>query len=277
MSCSRPYYNDKILNLNGDPICIPCGSCFCCRLDLQKSLCDRMFCAFHSHECSAFVTFTYDDDHLTFKEGYINATLVKDDVHKYLDKIKHYLKNVDFEYFLCGEYGDKFNRPHYHALFFGLDYQYHKKYFMDSWKLGSVKVLPCIPKSFKYVSKYVVKSTYYDNQHYYDLGMIPPFRKMSRGLGSRVYNQYSNDIFTKGYFIFKSRKIIVNRYYFNRLTLHSPLSRLYREQCIDDNFRRIQDDSCRANLPIYDYISQNSQAFENQLRDAQIRKTCKSF
>ena len=277
MSCSRPYYDDKILNLNGEPVPIPCGQCFCCRLDLQKKYVDRMFCAYHSHDCSAFVTFTYDDDHLFIKDGFLNASLVKEDLHKYLDNIKHQLKNVDFEYFACGEYGDKFNRPHYHVLFFGLDYQLHEKFFKKTWHKGLVKVLPCSSKAFKYVSKYIVKDTAFDNSHYYDIGLIPPFRKISRGLGSRVYNRYLSDIFRYGYFVFKSRKIVVNRYYFNRLTLHSPLSRVYREQCIDDRFRDIQLDSSNANLPIYDFIRQNNDALEAQLKSRCIRKTCKSF
>lgn len=277
MSCSRPYYNDKILNFNGDAVPIPCGQCFCCRLDLQKKYCDRMFCAWHSHNVSAFVTFTYDDEHLIIKDGFCNATLSKNDLHKYLDNIKHQLKNVDFEYFACGEYGDKFNRPHYHVLFFGLDYQYHRKFFEKTWKKGLVKVLPCTSKAFKYVSKYIVKDTAFDNAHYYDLGLVPPFRKLSRGLGSKVFNQYLDDIFRYGYFVYKGRKIVVNRYYFNRLTLHSPLSRVYREQCIDDVFRQRQLDSSNANLPIYDFISINNDNLESQLKARCIRKTCKSF
>lgn len=277
MSCSRPYYNDKILNLNGDAVPIPCGQCFCCRLDLQKKYCDRMFCAWHSHDVSAFVTFTYDDEHLIIKDGFCNASLSKDDLHKYLDNIKHQLKNVDFEYFACGEYGDKFNRPHYHVLFFGLDYQYHRKFFEKTWKKGLVKVLPCTSKAFKYVSKYIVKDTAFDNAHYYDLGLVPPFRKFSRGLGSKVFNQYLDDIFRFGYFVYKGRQIVVNRYYFNRLTLHSPLSRVYREQCIDDVFRQRQLDSSNANLPVYDFICLNNDNLESQLKARCIRKTCKSF
>lgn len=250
MACSRPFYNPDIVDFNGDPIPIPCGSCFCCRLDIQKAAIDRMFCAWKCHSVSAFVTFTYDDEHLIFQDGFRQPTLSKDDLHKYLDNIRHLLHKVKFEYYACGEYGDKFNRPHYHVLFFGLDYQLHKSFFEQSWKKGSVKVLPVQSGSFRYVAKYLSKpySKEYNDIQYYDIGLIPPFRKMSRGLGVKVYLDHLDEIRDNGFFVFCGRRISVSRYYFNKLLAYNDRLVLAREKSIDDNRRRLSEDAKRFNL-----------------------------
>lgn len=221
MNCLHPFYRDGVVDFEGKPIPIPCGSCLPCRIAQQKIDVDRMFCSWHSHSYSAFVTFTYDDAHLRFHEGFRLPTLSKDDVHKYLDNIKHQVK-TDFEYYLCGEYGDSFGRPHYHAVFFGLDYKLHEKVF-KKWKLGSVKVLPVTSGVFRYVAKYVTlpnNKEFLDRQ-YYDVGLEPPFRKMSRGLGLKVYAEHIADLSSLGYFYYHSRKISLSSYYFNKLVLHS--------------------------------------------------------
>lgn len=230
MACAYPSYSDSVVDSFGKLIPIPCGKCMQCRISIQRKYVDRMFCSYFTHSTSAFVTFTYDDSHLRIKEGFINPTLSKDDLHKYLDKIRHMIpSDVDYEYFVSGEYGDKFGRPHYHALFFGLDYELYKDFFERSWKLGSVKVLPCSVSSFRYVSKYVCKSYYKSDSEYYDYGIIPPFCKYSRGLGSSVFYQYKDDIEKNGFFVFKGRKIYCNRYYFNKMMYYTPKLLLYKQ------------------------------------------------
>lgn len=277
--CSNPWYDDNIVDLNGEKLPIPCGHCFCCRLDFQKTAIDRMFCAWCSHEVSAFVTFTYDDEHLVFNKGFCNPTLVKDDVHRYLDKIRHQLKGVDFEYYLCGEYGDQFNRPHYHAVFFGLDYQLHEKFFCDSWKKGSVKVLPVSPASFRYVAKYLTNpvSKEFNDSHYYDFGLIPPFRKMSRGLGLSQYFKHLDELNQKGYFYLRGKRISVNRYYFNKLLHYSDVLILSREKDINDNRRRLSQEAKSFNLSLDEYKTLRVLNKENALKSKQIRQKSTLF
>ena len=106
MSCSRPWFDESIVDFNGNKIPIPCGSCLSCRLDIQKMAIDRMWCAYSSHPVSAFVTFTYDDNHLIIKDGFKQPTLSKDDAHKYLDKIRHY-NLPPFEYYMACESGSR--------------------------------------------------------------------------------------------------------------------------------------------------------------------------
>lgn len=273
MSCSRPWYSDDIVDLNGNQIPIPCGTCFSCRLDLQKRYIDRMYCAWKTHSISAFVTFTYDDDHLIIQDGFKSATLSKDDVHKYLDNIRHQV-HLPFEYFLCGEYGDKFSRPHYHALFFGLDYQLHKRVF-EKWKKGMVSVLPCESQSFRYVSKYLTKpySSEWNDKNYYDIGIIPPFHKMSRGLGIYQYLSHLDDIQRDGFFFLDGRLINVNRYYFNKLVSYNDLLILRREQSLDDYARQLSVEAASFNLPVEVYKNLCRKNKEDQLKSRQLNQS----
>lgn len=277
MSCAYPWYSDDIVDVNGNKIPIPCGKCYSCRMDMQESAVNRMFCAWKSHDVSAFVTFTYDDQHLPFKEGFREPTLSKDDVRKYLDNIRHKLKCVDFEYYLCGEYGDKFNRPHYHAIFFGLDYQYHEQFFIDSWSKGSVKVLPVNSSAFRYVAKYMAKgiSSEKKDKDYYDFGLIPPFRKMSRGLGVRVYLQHLEEIDRNGYFIFYGKKISVNRYYFNKLIHYSPESIHNRERNISFYDHLNSYEASVNGLSVHDFNQKKIHSREESIKSRLLRANSK--
>uniref|UniRef100_A0AAU8AUY1 Replication initiator protein n=1 Tax=Dulem virus 233 TaxID=3145710 RepID=A0AAU8AUY1_9VIRU len=274
MACVNPSYDSKFTDVLGRKIPIPCGKCVLCRIDIQKKIIDRLFCSYHSHDCSAFVTFTYDDEHLTIPDGCLNATLSKDDVHKYIDKVQHRI-DLPFEYYICGEYGDSFGRPHYHALFFGLDYIIHKKFFEDSWKLGSVKVLPCNPNSFRYVTKYITKNTIADDNNYFDYGIEKPFHKYSRGLGISVFKEHFEEISKKGYFIFHSRQIFVNRYYFNKLCHFTSDLLLMKEQQLIELDRQYSKDAKRFGYDkdTYRLVSLENKA--NNLLSKELRQDSK--
>jgi hypothetical protein len=56
-----------------------------------------------------FITLTYNDEHLP-EEG-----LRPEDVTKYLKRLRHH---IDFRYYICGEYGERNGRSHYHGIIF---------------------------------------------------------------------------------------------------------------------------------------------------------------
>lgn len=275
--CPHTFTIDGLVDRYGEPVPVPCGHCLVCRLSYQTMAIDRMFCEWSLHDVSAFVTFTYDDSHLKYNNGSFNPTLSKLDVKSYLDKIRRKLKGVYFAYYLAGEYGDKLGRPHYHAIFFGLDYQAHSKFFRDSWPHGSVKVLPVQPTAFRYVAKYIVatESPEYRDSHYFDLGIEPPFRRMSRGLGLGVYRQHIDEIVDHGYFIHRGRRISINRYYFNKLVLRdiNLIRRLDAEKHRHD--ADIAFDSLRVGLGPKSYQLRNSKVLESSIESGSLRKTSK--
>lgn len=181
---------------------VPCGRCPACRRRKQNEWAFRILEESKYHSKVAFVTLTYDDDHLQYSDLGI-PTLVPDHCKTLIKNLRYDLEYYDekeerqsFRYFLCGEYGDQFDRPHYHMIFFysgDLDHEYIEKCFTQRWIHGFIKYEPGIsPGRAKYCAKYSMKSIGYDYQD-----VVPPFARMSRrpGIGSQFTQNINIDSF----------------------------------------------------------------------------------
>ena len=229
--CISPWYHTKYKSL------IPCGGCVGCRVDRAILWRNRAKSELLLKGRSAFVTLTYDTEHLHFSNVSPEMTLCRDDVHKFLDNLRNTVKRnkpigsrPDFSYFLCGEYGGRFERPHYHALFFGLDFYNCLRLFKDLWSHGSVKSLPVQSGSIDYVTDYVSKR--YDGGYavelYDDKGIERPFCSVSRGFGSSWIYSHADEINEFGAIKINGRCVQVPTYYRNvckRFVLDDVMSR----------------------------------------------------
>lgn len=219
MACANPLtlknpHFDKTGKLGGNfakkYYSVPCGWCLNCRVDKRNYLQDCCEYEFNNYGCGAFVTFTYDDNHLypllkKNQNNEINATLCRSDYVHFLyrlrSKLNYYnsnnkLINKNFKYLVVGEYGGKFQRPHFHILFFGLDYMACEKLFLDCWQNGLIDSLPIKNGCFKYVLKYLDKQAHgnQEKQLYQDNGLEPPFMTHSTGFGKGLYLQQKDYI-----------------------------------------------------------------------------------
>lgn len=167
---------------------VPCGRCPACRRRKQNEWAFRILEESKYHSKVAFVTLTYDDDHLHYSDSGI-PTLVPEHCKTLIKNLRYDLEYYDnnderqsFRYFLCGEYGDQFDRPHYHMIFFysgDHDHEYIEKCFTKRWFHGFIKYeLGISAGRAKYCAKYSLKSIGYDYQD-----VIPPFARMSRRPG----------------------------------------------------------------------------------------------
>lgn len=93
---------------------IPCGQCIGCRIRKREEWAIRCYCESKMHRDNHFATLTYDDEHLP-ADGSLD--------YSHFQLLVRYMRRKfgKFRFFMCGEYGDNFGRPHYHALFFGLN------------------------------------------------------------------------------------------------------------------------------------------------------------
>lgn len=118
-----------------------------------------------------FLTLTYADENLPE-----NNQLSKRDCQLFLKRLrkkqsKHTTQKV--RYYLCGEYGEETNRPHYHALIFNVK----KSIWLeidDLWKLGQIKIGTCTEASIHYTTKYMIQSNLVSKE------WVRPFALMSR-------------------------------------------------------------------------------------------------
>lgn len=119
------YFKDcassDLISLNQwEPIQLPCGQCLGCRLERSRKWAVRCMLEASLHEQNCFLTLTYAPEHLPE-----NGSLVKRDLTLFFKRLrKTYGEGI--RYFACGEYGERFDRPHYHVILFGFipeDYQ----------------------------------------------------------------------------------------------------------------------------------------------------------
>lgn len=230
MTCFKPIiaWYSKDLNHNGkrylvfnrnnalDPrqsITVPCGQCIGCRLEKSRQWAIRCVCEQQMSDASCFITLTYDDDHLPQ-----SCSLVPDDLQKFFKRLRRYLEyhnEISIRFFACGEYGEQFQRPHYHAIVFGWcptdvkpvgfsaattsgsNGYYISECLTSLWSFGYHIVTGVSFESCAYVARYVTKKiTGPEADDYYN-GRVPEFVRMSRrpGIGNSWLEKYHKDVY----------------------------------------------------------------------------------
>ena len=144
---------------------LPCRKCPSCKLRKAKEWALRCWHESQMHENNSYITLTYADKHLP---PYQN--LDHRDFQLFMKRFRAGNPGLKFKYFMCGEYGDKTHRPHYHVVLFGYwppDAKYHRtenghRYFksleLDTfWKKGFTDTSFVSYYSAGYVARYTLK------------------------------------------------------------------------------------------------------------------------
>ncbi len=125
--CRTPYVRDKNgkirkkadgdIDWSGVPF--PCGQCLHCRINRRRVWTHRIMLERYKCERACYITLTYQDDWLPMTDdGQYN--LCKRDVQLFMKRLRKRFPDVKIRYYLCGEYGGLYGRPHYHIALFGL-------------------------------------------------------------------------------------------------------------------------------------------------------------
>lgn len=216
-----------------EPLELACGQCIGCRVARSREWAVRCVHEASLHEDNCFVTLTYDDVHLPE-----NGSLVKKHHQDWLKRLRARYPIKRIRYFLCGEYGTDFQRPHYHALLFGfrpVDLQeqsrsgrftvYRSAELESTWPFGFSWVGDVTWESAAYVARYVLKKVNGQKawEHYVQdvdtetgevVAVQPEYVAMSRrpGLGADWFADFSGDT-DKGYVTVNGRRFGVPRAY----------------------------------------------------------------
>lgn len=147
------------------PLSLPCGSCVNCLLERSRQHAVRCVHESRVSERNCFVTLTYDDKHLPWA-----SSLHEPDVQRFLKSLREAYPNETIRYFYCGEYGERFGRPHYHLLLFGFDFEdkvvsgrrngeivWSSRKLELLWKRGRCEIGSVSYASAGYVARYVMK------------------------------------------------------------------------------------------------------------------------
>lgn len=270
MTCFTPlqgYYSSSINSkgrriitfdereANSEPFYLPCGRCCGCRLERARQWAMRCVHESQLYLNNCFITLTYDDDHLPKDGG-----LVKRDFQLFMKKFRKFVDVEEFgfarlRYFHCGEYGERTNRPHYHACIFGFDFPdkvlfrdvngiklYTSKMLSDLWGKGFVTVGDVNFESASYVARYVLKKSaaFYGTDSYLDkeTGVLKQreYVTMSRrpGIGYEWYKKFKSDIYPHDFLYMRGRKMRGPKYYDALFELDDPVTcaRLKEERSV---------------------------------------------
>lgn len=206
-------------------ITLPCGKCLACRLQRSKEWAVRCILESKLHEFNCFVTLTYNNDNLP-----ANGSLVPRDLQLFIKRLRKKF-GAGIRFFACGEYGSKYQRPHYHILLFGFDFRdkvpwktssatkfgnsidnviYRSPDLEQLWPYGFSTVGAVSYESAAYVSRYILKKqrvkpmkfggvvqeSFYDKNN-----LVPEFTRMSRkpGIAKEWFDKNIYDIYTHDY------------------------------------------------------------------------------
>ena len=211
------------------------------------------------HNSSSFITLTYSEENLPE-----NKTVKKKD---FQDFMKRFRKNVDrkIKYYACGEYGLLGDRPHYHAIVFGL-HPKDKNLIDDSWCRGFTDVKLATYDRMKYVAKYINKK-YFDELEYDTyicVGRENVFGLQSQGLGKQYALDNKEQILSDGYVRCNGAKCSIPRYYLKVLGVDAEsIDRSYsaeKESLLMEKYsgQKMTNDECYEQMTAGEYMVINS-------------------
>lgn len=275
---------------------VPCGRCPACRRRRQNEWAYRILEEAKHTRLVSFLTLTYSDDMLPMS-GLGIPTLVKHHLQTFFKNLRYDLGKSNFRYFACGEYGDQFGRPHYHACFFYSGLKSHddlKLILQKRWIYGFIDYEPDITAGrAKYCAKYSLKQVGFDYED-----CLPPFALMSRrpGIGKRFLDEIRPDIFRKlnmwHVHDYQGTPYYLPRYYRDRIytenereihsiiverlhNLHQDTQfRFYSEDNPDDSFYRSASyDAVRVDRKFVRMLNKENYMFKHKKKNVQRKKS----
>lgn len=238
---------------------IPCGKCFACLQRYKMSWANRLIEHSRSFQNKYFCDLTYDElslpvintDTNVIKpfSSYIGNSALHlsdtdyDNLYPTLDKeevvrfIKRFRKRFPFKfsYWLCGEYGEHFDRPHYHFLLFIHDNTITvsrddiSSFIAETWQHGYNTVFPVSDKDIRYTCKYSLKQQMDEKSN-----VQKPFMLCSKGIGKNYLELYET-------FSFHDDSVERVYYPLNRKT-KSYMPRYWRDVLFSEQTRKEYSD-----------------------------------
>ena len=191
------------------------------------------------HEASlwkenCFVTLTYERDRLP-----PDSSLFHRDFQLFMKRLRKRFGGRKIRFYMCGEYGELNQRPHFHACLFNVDFRADRvaqgksasgELFFDSallreiWGFGRVSVQDLTNETASYCARYVMKKVTGDaaEAHYSEVtpdGEVirrrPEYAAMSLkpGIGAGWLDRYRRDVFPHDFVVSRGARRTTPRYY----------------------------------------------------------------
>lgn len=201
---------------------VPCGKCLGCRMSKSREWSTRIIHESEYYpEGSIFLTLTYSEENLPE-----DKSLNKDEFINFMRRLKRRFDDRKLKYFACGEYGETYGRPHYHAIVMGVDFKellprfrgmnkkgnkvWSSDFLETIWKKGNNQIGSLSYKSARYVADYVGKQ---DDRPEMCAFRELPFMLMSQGIGKRWCLAHREQILENMDITIQGKSVGIPKYY----------------------------------------------------------------
>nr|WAE43925.1 MAG: replication initiator protein [Microviridae sp.] len=242
-------------------VLLPCGQCVGCRLERSRQWAIRCVheASMYDHNC--FITLTFDDKSLFSRSNPMSLDV--SEFQRFMKRFRKWTMSKSFfdsygynvngiRFFHCGEYGDLYRRPHYHACIFNFDFRdrvlwkvkegvslYRSSDLERLWPYGHSSVGDVTFESAAYVARYIMKKINGKSSdlHYEFVDPStgewylrkPEYTTMSRGgrgvdgknlggIGSQWFDKWAMiDTYPNDYVVVRNRKMRPPKFYDSKL------------------------------------------------------------
>ena len=260
----------------GDQLLLSCGQCIGCRLERSRQWATRCVHEASLYDDNCFITLTYNNDNVPI-DGGLNYSHFQ----LFMKRLRKRFPNDTIRFYMCGEYGENYGRPHYHACLFGFNFPdrvlhsrtgsgffiYTSRILESLWSYGFSSVADFSFESAAYVARYVMKKiTGQAAKRHYEVldemtGEIynrsPEFCRMSLkpGIGARWWDKFGqSDVVPRDKVVINGVESTVPRYYDKLLRRYNFLQ--YddaKTRRAFDNYSR-RDDNTDARLSVKEQV-----------------------
>ncbi|WNK13668.1 MAG: replication initiator protein [Microvirus sp.] len=222
---------------------VPCGQCVGCRIDRSRDWAMRCLHEASLYEENCFITLTYDDLHVPHDGG-----LHYRHYQAFMRRLRREYPDRKIRFYMCGEYGGRLGRPHFHACLFNFnppdlvkwsksgsgEMLFRSSLLERLWPFGFVSVGNLTYQSAAYAARYVMKKITGDaaEKHYSTVSTVtgeiysrrPEFNKMSLkpGIGAGWLEKYGSDVYPHDRVVLDGSKHPPPRYYDKLLSRSNP-------------------------------------------------------
>lgn len=271
--------SSAVLPFGHERLIMPCGKCLLCTRAYRRMWALRCSHEMHGYDVGCFVTLTVSDEHIDTLFPRRWCYVVRDDdvamdnplkyrfeskwhsvtyepFQRFMKRLRRHLeyKKIQLKkplrFYMCGEYGDKTHRPHYHVILFGWMPDdlvpligkpglFISKTLRDLWPYGFHTVGRVTFETISYVAGYVDKKLDAARMQWVDNDVSPEFVRMSRGskklgtggIGREFWERFhDSDLYPVGangelarpYALYHGRPVKMPQYYDRLLMLHDP-------------------------------------------------------
>lgn len=218
---------------------LPCSQCSGCRLEYSRQWAVRcMHEASLYGENNSFITLTYNEEFVPH-----DFSLRPKDFTDFMKRLRAHFAPQRIRYYMCGEYGELHQRPHFHACLFNCYFSdryawrksdsgetlYRSPTIEKLWTFGHVEMGDVTFESAAYVARYMMKKVRGDmaHEHYKVVDSetgeiywrVPEYARMSLkpGIGAAWFDKYKAEVFPLDRVVSRGIEVTPPRYYLDLL------------------------------------------------------------